>query len=127
MERGLSRRRRGMAAVGAALLLFGCSWSGRGLPDYYGEEPELVSIRAQNLGYSHATLSAVRGTETIRMGIVSAQGARTFRVPWPGSAVLQVEIELTSGGRHLTPGRLVTPGEELELIVRPEVRNSVLR
>ena len=115
------------AAVLTFALLFSsaCAATQAGNPfDAPAQGESTIRIEVQNLNFADATLFARRGSERIRMGVVTGKTDRTFDIPWTISYPLQVEINLLAGDRCITRPRSVEPGEVVLLQIRINMEND---
>lgn len=83
-----------------------------------------IRIEVRNFNFADATLFARRGSQRIRMGVVTGKTDRNFDVPWTISVPLQVEINLLAGDRCITPPRNVEPGEVILLQIPINLSND---
>jgi hypothetical protein len=119
------RLRSTTALLFAALAAAGCASNGAGGPFGGGPDGErTVRIEVRNLNFADATLHALRGSERVRLGIVTGKTDRTFDVEWTVALPLQVEINLLAGGRCTTREMNVDPGDIVELQIQSVLRTT---
>jgi hypothetical protein len=80
-----------------------------------------------NRQFNDASLYATGSGGRVPLGVVPGSSRREFTIPWRSRGALQVEIEVLSVGRFLTPPVSVAPGETVQLIVEVRLRDSRLR
>ncbi len=115
------------AALLTLALLFtsACAATQAGNPfDAPAQGESTIRIEVQNLNFADATLFARRGSERIRMGVVTGKTDRSFDLPWTIAYPLQVEINLLAGDRCITRPRSVEPGEVVLLQIRINMDND---
>ena len=114
------------AVLSFALLLATACTAGRtGSPfdaPYEGEGD--IRIEVRNFNFADATLYARRGSERIRMGVVTGKTDQTFDLSWSVAFPLQVEISLLAGDRCVTRPRNVEPGEVILIQVPINLAND---
>jgi len=122
----------GFALALAGLLLLaplqGCG-GGRAAdnPFQRAERDERVLLRVENRNQSDARIFIrPRGRRTL-LAEVRSRDLTFLEFPWPRGTPLDLEVELLIGGRYRPPPRPLSPGIRVELIIAPDVRNSVLR
>ena len=110
-------------ALGVALLLSSsCAQSGRPLgtsepfADARSEEESQITLFVQNFNFSDARLFTIRrGGARRPLGRVGGKGEERFRLEWPMSEPLRIEIDLLAGPTCITRDLVVDPGDTLEL------------
>lgn len=83
-----------------------------------------VTVEVQNRNFADATIHVLRGSERIRLGIVSATEDRTFTVAWRFSMPMRVNIRLLAGGECITDDLIVDPGDRLFVEVPPDLSSD---
>lgn len=111
------------SAVPATLLLLltlACSanpWE-RGDP---AETP--VTVTVENHNFNDATIYAVIRTSRIRLGRVTGNGSQTFELPYRPTDVAFL-IDLLAGRTFTTNSVLVSPGDEVQLVIAADLAAS---
>ncbi|MBT8335709.1 MAG: hypothetical protein KJO11_03830 [Gemmatimonadetes bacterium] len=109
-----------LALTGAA-----CAAPTQGSPFGAGPQGErTIRIEVRNLNFSDATLHALRGSERVRLGIVTGKVDRSFDIDWTISLPLQIEIDLLAGERCTTRPINVDPGDVIVLQIESDLRRS---
>lgn len=109
----------------AVLLATGCAATTAGSPfEASAEGDRTIRIEVRNFNFADATLYARRGSERIRMGVVTGKTDRTFDIPWTISFPLSVEINLLAGERCVTRPRSAEPGESILIQIPIDLRND---
>lgn len=87
-----------------------------------GARRDLI-IEVDNQNFHDATVYAVtRGSgHRQRLGSVGSYRTETFTFRWPSAFELRIEIDLLAVGRYLTQPLLVEEGDELQLIIEPNL------
>lgn len=91
-----------------------------------GEGPEPapldeLTVRVVNHNFYQVTVYTVQaGARTRRLGQVSGNSVGVFTFPWH-STQLQLEIDLLAVGSFRTRSIAVTPGDEVEVVVRADL------
>jgi len=106
-----------------ALSAFGCA-TGSSADSPFDQGLKIIDIEVLNLNWSDATLWAHRGGSRSRLGIVPGKQEKSFRMDWPQSNVLYIEIDMFAGGRCATPEMNVDPGDIIELQIPIELRGG---
>ena len=109
--------------LGAALLLStSCAQSGRPLDtsepfaDARSGEERRITLLVRNFNFSDARLFTIRrGGARRPLGRVGGKGEEQFRLEWPMSEPLRIEIDLLAGPTCITRDLMVDPGDSLEL------------
>ena len=89
-----------------------------------GERRRELAMEVRNLNFYDAVLYAVSNQQRVRVGFVSGNGTENFRFLWPSSLVLQIEIHLISVGSYLSDPLPVEEGDDLELIIEPDLHRE---
>ncbi len=79
-----STRRRPLALAMTALIVLLAACGGaarRGTPSMQGDPDTQTSVRVENQSWHDVTVYALRETQRVRLGQVSANGVATFRIP----------------------------------------------
>jgi hypothetical protein len=109
----------------ALLFATACSVTRAGSPfEASVEGDRTIRIEVRNFNFADATLYARRGSERIRMGVVTGKTDQTFNIPWSVSLPLQVEINLLAGDRCITRPRSVEPGEVILVQIQINMAND---
>ncbi len=72
---------------------------------------ERLDIEVLNRNFLDATLYAVWPGKRIRLGSVSGTRSASFRLPWDGTELLQIEINQLAGPSCITEQIMAVPGE----------------
>ena len=84
-----------------------------------------ITLVARNQNFYDATLYAVGPAGTrVRLGRVSGNTIETFVFRW-SSVELRIEIDLLSVGSTLTDSLPIDEGDELELIIAPDLHRRI--
>lgn len=80
-------------------------------------------IEVENQNFHNATLYAVtrEGGHRQRLGSVGSYNTETFTFRWPSASELRIEIDLLASGKYLTQPLLVQEGDELRLVIEPDL------
>jgi len=117
-----------LGVLSIVLSLTGCG--GRRMADnpfQRSETEETVILRVENRNMHDARIYVrPRGRRT-HLATIEARDMRYYEFPWPGGMPLDLEVELTVGGRFRPPPLMMTPGIRVNLIIAPSVRRSILR
>lgn len=118
--RGFSSRP--ILAAASVLAISSCGFAGRAQDDEFAEpEAREVTLRVRNHNFYDATLYALSaGGQRLRLGITRGNGEETFSFRWPHME-LRVVIDLLAVGASFTESIAVSEGDELELIIRPDL------
>ncbi len=111
--------------VACTTCLVGCGFF-RGSDDEFAR-PRIreVTLLIINQNYYDARLFArTRNGRRISIGNVTGFNEKELTFRWE-YIDLQVEINLLSVGRHLTPWRMVEGGDELELVIDPSLDKRI--
>lgn len=104
------------------MLAAGCGLAGRGPAE---SDPE-VTLHVTNQNFYDATLYATWESHRTRLGTVTGYASDTFAFRWQ-STQLRIQIHLLSVGNYLTEPMSVSPGEELELFIQPDLHRRITR
>lgn len=113
-----------LATLLLSILVSGCTTARS--PFSGGDGERDVEIEVLNLNFSDATLHALRGGQRIRLGVVIGKQQETFKVRWPTSLPIQIEIRLLGGERCTTQEMVVDPGDRLYLQIPIDLRSGAL-
>jgi hypothetical protein len=103
----------------------GCATGGAANPFGDGEGGDRsIRIEVRNFNFADATLYALRGSERIRMGVVTGKTDDTFEIPWTVTLPLRIEINLLAGERCVTRPMNVDPGEVIQLQIEIDLSRS---
>lgn len=116
------RFRTWIAATALVVLAAGCGLVGRGP----AESAEELTLHVTNQNFYDATLYAAWESHRTRLGTVTGHASDTFNFRWQ-STQLRIQIHLLSVGNYLTEPMAVTPGEELELFIQPDLHLRIGR
>lgn len=106
----------------------GCA-SGRAESPFEGQAHpgQVVTLRVENRNLHETTIFLRDGSRRQEIGSVDSRGVEFFNLPWDPGRPLSLELESIVGERYrLTPYVYGGLGR-LELIIAPELRDSVLR
>ena len=114
------------AALVVAVFAGGCAGSRTDNPFQGGAQGERsIRVEVRNLNFADATLYAYRGSERIRMGIVTGKTDAEFTVPWTVTVPLRIEIDLLAGDRCITRPMSVDPGDVIQVQIEIDLRSSL--
>ena len=106
-----------------AFATFACAGgSGTGAPMSSvrpADEKEEISVEVQNQNFYQATVYTYRAGSRIRLGVVEAQGTRSFEFVWI-TGDLRFLVDFFTGGCILTQPMAVDRGDDLLLILQPQ-------
>jgi hypothetical protein len=94
--------------AGASL---GCRGATRPESPFGSGAVERLDFEVLNHNFLDATLYAVWPGKRIRLGSVSGTRSASFRLPWDGTELLQIEINQLAGPECVTEHILAVPGE----------------
>ena len=83
------------------------------------DEKEEISVEVQNQNFYQATVYAYRAGNRARLGVVEAQGTRSFEFVWI-TGDLRFLVDFFTGGCILTQPMAVDRGDDLSLILQPQ-------
>lgn len=86
-------------------------------------EQELTLV-VKNLNFYDAELYARDQSHRRRLGFVSGNDTANFSFRWPPSRDLQIEIHLVAVGTYLSDPLPVEEGDDLELIIEPDLHRE---
>ena len=103
------------------IAMAGCGGGSGGVrnPNPFEADEDLVRIEVLNRNFADATLRAVVAGSRRTLGRVTGHTNRTFRLDWPYSRPLRIEIDLLAGQSCITREIFVQPGDLLELQIEP--------
>ncbi len=101
-------------------VIAGCGGSS-GVGSPFEADENSIRIEVLNRNFADATLRAVVAGAGRRLGRVTGHTNRTFRLDWPYSAPLWVEIDLLAGQTCITREIFVQPGDLIELQIEPNL------
>jgi len=80
------------------------------------------TLEVENQNPHQATIYVSQDTprRSRRVGDVNGLSTQTFEVPWDAVARMSVLISFLADGTCVTPGIMVTPGDELHLQILPQ-------
>jgi hypothetical protein len=61
------------------------------------------------------------------LGTVGGKSSATYQVPWRSQETLRVRIDLLASGEYTTNPVSAAPGDQVQLVIQPEVRRSYLQ
>ena len=103
--------------------VFACAGgSGTGAPassPRLADEKEEVSVEVQNQNFYQVTVYAYRVGSRTRLGVVEAQGTRSFEVMWI-TGDLRFLVDFIASGCILTESVSVNRGDDVLLILEPQ-------
>lgn len=96
-------------------------------PFQRAEAEETVILRVENRNtYDARIYVRPRGRRT-HLATINGHDMQFYEFSWPSGMPLDLEVDLTVGGRFRPPPLIMTPGIRVNLFIAPEVRRSVLR
>ena len=99
--------------------------AGRGGGRPREDTPRDLTLVAKNQNFYDATLYAISpGSVRQRLGIVPGHSEETFVFRW-SNLELRIEIDLLSVGSTVTDRLPVDEGDELELIITPDLHQRI--
>ncbi len=114
-----------IVAVTAALFATGCATGGASNPFEAGPDgARSIQIQVRNFNFADVTVFALRGSERLRLGIVTGKTDRNFDVEWTVVLPLQVQVNVLAGVRCLYPAQNVEPGEIVFVQVEVDTSNN---
>ena len=121
----MSKSKTFLGALFCCLLLAACGVTRNVRPP---EQPSRdITLVAKNQNFYDATLHAIGlGGTRQRLGNVSGNTEETFVFRW-SSVELRIEIDLLSVGSIVTEPLPVDEGDELELIIAPDLHRRIPR
>ena len=108
-----------------ALTVAGCGlWPGRRVTTERPDDArEPVRVEVENQNYYDATIYTIVSGERQRLGVVTGEQEATFSFPWNGPTA-RFLIHLVGAGTYTTETISVEPGDELKLVVAPDLHRS---
>lgn len=105
----------------------GCAGGRPDNPFTEGREGDWVVLAVENRNRSEATIHVRgrRGREVLAR--VKGGSADVLTFEWPSGMPLALEIELPDGDRHALTPLHIRAGEQLRLVVAPDLRRSFFR
>ncbi len=104
-----------------ALVTVSCGMFGGGSGDEFVSAADReLTLHVKNQNFYDATLYAVDNGYRQRLGVVTGNAERTFRFRWT-RLDLAIGIDLLAAGTSVTQPLSVTQGDELELIIQPDL------
>jgi hypothetical protein len=115
----------------AALAMAGCGSTGRPLAgvDPFaagGATPAEIRIRIRNSNFYDATVTVVGDMGTRRLGTVGGNQSATFTTPWSFTGGLRLQIDLLAGPTCNTDMITVSPGDDLNIEIPPDLNTGSL-
>ena len=103
------------------IAMAGCGGGAGGVrnPNPFEADEDLVRIEVLNRNFADATIRAIVAGARRTLGRVTGHTNRTFRLDWPYSRPLRIEIDLLAGQNCITREIFVQPGDLLELQIEP--------
>ena len=101
----------------------GCGGSG-GVRSPFEAGEQSVRIDVLNRNFADATLRVVVAGARRRLGTVTGHSSATFRLDWPFSRPLRIEIDLLAGESCITQVLDVDPGDVIDLWIEPNLRSG---
>lgn len=103
------------------IAMAGCGGGSGGVrnPNPFEADEDLVRIEVLNRNFADATLRMLVAGSRRTLGRVTGHTNRTFRLEWPYSRPLRIEIDLLAGQNCITREIFVQPGDVLELQIEP--------
>lgn len=85
-----------------------------------------LTLEVENQNFYDATLYAVTqgAGHRQRLGYIQAYGKRTLKFHWLPTFELRIEIVLETIGSYLTPPLAVEEGDDLQLIIEPDLHRK---
>jgi len=104
-------------------VIAGCSGSSN-VRNPFEAEAESIRIQVLNRNFADATLQVIVAGSSRRLGSVTGHANATFRLDWPYSRSLRIEIDLLAGQSCTTQELTADPGDAIELQIEPDFRTS---
>jgi len=115
----MPRTRATVVAVTLGLLVTGCGLLGRNAAP--NPENRNIDLVVRNQNFYDATLYTLSpGGSRRRLGRVAGNTTETFTFPW-SMLELRIEIQLLSVGSTVTNALPIDQGDEVELIITPDL------
>lgn len=115
--------------LACAALVTGCGAASRAQYEDEFAEPESreLTLHVRNQNFYDATLYALSpGGQRVRLGIARGNSEETFTFRWPHWD-LRVVINLLAAGASATHSLPVREGDELELVITPDLHRRTRR
>lgn len=124
----MSRKVRG-AVVLLAVLVAGCAAGTGGVAngdsDLLDQEPRReLTVEVKNLNFYDAELYLTDTVQRTRLGFVGGNSTQTFEFRWSSPRTLRIEIHLVSVGTYFSDALPVEEGDELELVIEPDLHRQ---
>ena len=103
-----------------AFMTVSCGAFGGGSGEQLSAEQRQLTLHVKNQNFYDATIYAVDNGFRQRLGVVTGNTERTFRFRWT-RLDLSIGIDLLAAGTSVTQPLSVSEGDELELIVQPDL------
>lgn len=78
-----------------------------------GPDDREIEIEVRNQNYNDGTVYAVRLGQPIRLGVVTGMQTETFRVNWPSTLPLRIQVRFVGGDFCLTQEIPTDPGDRI--------------
>jgi len=102
----------------------GACWLRSARPDTDEQRgSEIVSVRVDNQNFYDATIYVVANGEKRRLGVVTGHQSEVFTFRWKQAQVHFV-IQLLAAGTYTTETIGADPGDQLELVIAPDLHRS---
>jgi hypothetical protein len=88
---------------------------------------QALTLRVENRNLRDVTVFVRDGSRRQEIGTVNSRGVEFFTIPWFPGRPLDLEIESAMGERYRLSPYIYGGSGRLELIITPELRDSVLR
>jgi hypothetical protein len=106
----------------------GCATPSAGSPFERQTNPgQALTLRVENRNLRDATIFVRDGSRRQEIGTVNSRAVEFFAIPWNPGRPLDLEIESAVGERYRLSPYIYGGSGRLELIIAPELRDSVLR
>ncbi|MBI4539968.1 MAG: hypothetical protein HY704_10725 [Gemmatimonadetes bacterium] len=115
-----------MLALALLLPLAGCIGRRESALSGSGRRGEQVTVEVENQNFYDATIYAIGDGSRSRLGTVVGNTKQNFRLPWIPRDI-RFEIRLQAGGTYTTHSLPVNPGDQLQLVVTPDLQLSSVR
>ena len=102
----------------------GCGGGSGGVRNPFQADEQVVRIDVLNRNFADATLRAIVGGASRRLGRVTGHSSGSFTLDWPYSRPLAIEIDLLAGVSCTTREINVDPGDVIELQIEPNFATS---
>lgn len=102
---------------------FGCGATRPESP-FIAQADARINIEVINHGFQDATLHAIWPGKRIRLGTVAGTGTANFMIPWPGSELFRIEIDLLAGSECTTRPIMADPGDIILLEIRSRIMSD---